>query len=64
MSGAVIGAIIGLLIGVSLSIYVGRLDLQKRRAGIRTRAQYRASLFAVPIILAILGGLIGGAIAS
>jgi hypothetical protein len=63
MSGAAVGAIIGLLIGISLSIYVGRLDLQKRRAGIRARAQYRSSLFAVPIILAVIGAVIGGAIA-
>ena len=60
MSGAVIGAVVGLLIGVGLSLYVARLDYRKREAGIRTRAQYRLSLFGVPVILAVVGGLIGG----
>jgi ABC-type antimicrobial peptide transport system permease subunit len=63
MSGAVVGAIIGLLIGVGLSIYVARLDYQKRVAGVRTQAQYRLSLFGVPIILAVIGAVIGGLIA-
>jgi ABC-type antimicrobial peptide transport system permease subunit len=63
MSGALVGAIIGLLIGVGLSIYVARLDYQKRVAGVRTRAQYRLSLFGVPVILAVIGALIGGLIA-
>ena len=61
--GAVIGAIIGLLIGVALSYYVARLDHQKVQRGLRTRPQYRLSIFGVPIILAIVGALIGGAIA-
>jgi ABC-type antimicrobial peptide transport system permease subunit len=64
MNGAAIGAILGLLIGAALSYYVARLDYQKREAGVRTRAQYRASLFVVPVILALVGGIIGGAIAG
>jgi ABC-type antimicrobial peptide transport system permease subunit len=63
MSGALVGAIIGLLIGVGLSIYVARLDYQKRASGVRTRAQYRLSLFGVPVILAIIGAVVGGLIA-
>jgi len=62
MSGAVFGAIVGLFVGVALSIYVAGLDQRKRDAGIRTRAEYRLSLFGVPVILAVVGGLIGGAV--
>lgn len=61
--GALVGAIIGALIGIGLSIYVARLDYQKRQDGIRTRANYRASLFVVPVILAVIGGVIGGLVA-
>jgi ABC-type antimicrobial peptide transport system permease subunit len=63
MSGAVVGAIVGLLIGIGLSIYVARLDYKKRVEGVRTQAQYRLSLFGVPIILALIGALVGGLIA-
>jgi hypothetical protein len=58
-----IGLLVGLLIGVGLSIYVGRLDYQKRQAGQRTRAHYNGSLFVVPALLAGLGALIGAGIA-
>jgi hypothetical protein len=57
-----VGAIIGLLIGIALSAYVAWVDYRKRQDGIRTRAQYRLSLFGVPIILAIVGAIIGSAI--
>jgi hypothetical protein len=62
MTGAMFGAIVGLFAGIALSIYVARLDQRKRDAGIRTRAEYRLSLFGVPVILAVVGGLIGGAL--
>jgi hypothetical protein len=58
-----IGAMIGLLIGLALSVYVARVDFQKRQAGIRVQAQYRASLVVVPAIFAGIGNLIGAAIA-
>ena len=64
MSGAGVGGVIGLLIGIMLSAYVTLVDYRKRQAGVRTRAQYRLSLIAVPIILALLGSLVGGAIAQ
>jgi ABC-type antimicrobial peptide transport system permease subunit len=57
-----VGAIIGLLVGLGLSVYVARLDFQKRQAGIRVQAQYRASLFVVPAVLAAVGAGIGAAI--
>ena len=59
-----IGAILGLLIGIGLSIYVARVDAQKRATGLRVRAQYRGSLVIVPVILAGLGALIGAGIAA
>jgi hypothetical protein len=62
--GAVVGAIVGLLIGAGLSFYVARLDYQKRQEGLRTRANYRGSLFVVPLILAGIGGIVGGALAG
>ncbi|HYL52265.1 MAG TPA: hypothetical protein VEZ15_09870 [Acidimicrobiia bacterium] len=58
-----LGAVIGLLVGVALSVYVARLDLQKRQAGLRVQAQYRVSLVVVPAILAGLGAAIGAGIA-
>jgi ABC-type antimicrobial peptide transport system permease subunit len=63
MSGAAIGALVGLVIGIGLSIYVARLDAQKRAAEMRVRVQYKGSLVIVPLILAGLGALIGGVIA-
>jgi ABC-type antimicrobial peptide transport system permease subunit len=60
LSGAASGALLGLVIGVGLSIYVARLDLQKREEGVRTKAEYRLSLFGVPVLLAAVGGVIGG----
>ena len=42
------GALLGLLIGLGLSVYVALLDARKRADGLRTRAQYRGSLVAVP----------------
>jgi hypothetical protein len=62
--GGTIGAIAGLIIGIALSMYVAMLDYRKRQEGLRTRAQYRLSLFAVPVILALIGGIIGAAIAD
>jgi ABC-type antimicrobial peptide transport system permease subunit len=61
--GAVVGVIVGLLTGLGLSFYVARLDYQKRRQGLRTRAEYRGSLFVVPAIFAIVGGVLGAAFA-
>ena len=58
------GAIVGLLIGAGLSIYVARLDYQKRQDRVRTRANYRGSLFVVPAIFAVIGGIVGGALAG
>ena len=60
MNGALVGAVVGLLIGLGLSIYVARLDLRKRETGVRSHAEYRLSLFGVPVILAIVGGVLGG----
>jgi ABC-type antimicrobial peptide transport system permease subunit len=57
------GAIVGLVIGIGLSIYVALLDLRKRDAGVRTRAEYRGSLVLVPALLAGLGALVGAGIA-
>ena len=59
VSGAFAGAVLGLLIGIGLSIYVAMIDYRKRQAGLRTRAEYRLSLFGVPVILALVGGLLG-----
>ena len=56
-SGA--GAIVGLVIGIGLSVYVAVVDMRKRAAGIRVRAQYRGSLVVVPALLAGLGALVG-----
>ena len=61
-NGAPVGALIGFLIGVGLSIYVALLDYRKREAGVRTRAEYRLSLIAVPVILAIVGAGLGALI--
>jgi len=57
------GAIIGLLVGVALSLYVARLDLRKRQAGLRIQAQYRLSLVIVPAMLAGAGAALGAGIA-
>ena len=64
MNGAPVGALIGFLIGVGLSIYVALLDYRKREAGVRTRAEYRLSLLAVPLILAAVGAGLGALIAQ
>jgi hypothetical protein len=64
MSATAIGAILGLLVGIALSVYVARLDARKRAAGVRSRAQYQFSLIGVPVILAILGALLGAGIAG
>lgn len=63
MSGAFAGALAGLLVGVALSLSVARTDARKRAAGERTRAEYQASLVVVPALLALIGGLVGAAIA-
>ena len=52
------GAIVGLLIGIGLSVYVAVIDMRKRAAGVRTRAQYQGSLVVVPALLAGLGALV------
>jgi hypothetical protein len=62
--GAAIGAFLGLVIGIGLSVYVANIDARKVRAGTRKRAEYRLSLFGVPIILAVVGAAIGAAIAG
>jgi ABC-type antimicrobial peptide transport system permease subunit len=53
------GAIVGLVIGIGLSVYVAVVDMRKRAAGIRVRAQYQGSLVVVPAILAGVGALVG-----
>lgn len=57
------GALVGLGIGIVLSVYVAVLDLRKRDAGIRSRAEYRGSLVLVPALLAALGAFAGAGIA-
>ena len=57
------GAIVGLVIGIGLSLYVAILDMRKRDAGIRARAQYRGSLVLAPLLLAALGGAVAAGIA-
>ncbi len=64
MNTTAVGAIFGLLVGISLSVYVARLDAKKRASGVRTQAQYKLSLFGVPLILAGLGALLGAGIAA
>jgi hypothetical protein len=59
-----VGALIGFLVGVALSVYVAMLDYRKRQQGLRTRAQYRLSLLAVPLILAGVGAALGAAFAG
>ena len=59
VNGTGAGALAGLAVGIALSVYVAMLDLRKRRAGVRNRAEYRASLFVVPGFLAGLGALVG-----
>lgn len=61
--GVVVGAIVGLLIGVGLSFYVARLDYQKRQQRLRARAEYRGSLFVVPAVFAVIGGVLGAVFA-
>ena len=53
------GAIVGLIVGVGLSAYDAFLDLRKRAAGVRVRAQYRGSLVVVPALFAGAGALVG-----
>jgi len=53
------GALVGLVVGGALSVYVAVLDVRKRAAQIRTRAQFRGSLVAVPALLAGIGALVG-----
>jgi ABC-type antimicrobial peptide transport system permease subunit len=64
MFGMLVGAVIGLVVGLALSLYVARLDLRKRQAGLRIQAQYRLSLVVVPVILAGLGAALGAGIAQ
>ena len=54
-----VGALVGFVLGVVASVYVGLLDLRKRQSGLRTRAEYRGSLFLAPLLLAGLGALAG-----
>ena len=63
MGAGGVGAIIGLVVGIALSVYVAIVDLRKRDAGIRTRAEYRGSLVLVPLILAGIGTAVGLGIA-
>jgi hypothetical protein len=57
--GTSAGAIVGLVIGLGLSVYVALVDMRKRAAGIRVRAQYQGSLVVVPALLAGVGALVG-----
>jgi ABC-type antimicrobial peptide transport system permease subunit len=63
VNGTAVGAFLGFVVGVALSIYVALLDLRKREAGVRTRAEYHLSLFAVPVLLALVGAGVGALIA-
>ena len=63
MGAGGVGAIVGLVVGIALSVYVAIVDLRKRDAGIRTRAEYRGSLVLVPLILAGIGTAVGLGIA-
>jgi hypothetical protein len=63
VSGALVGAVIGLVVGVSLSFSVARADARKRKAGARKGREYTSSLVVVPLLFAVVGGLVGGAIA-
>ena len=63
MTGALFGAIIGALVGAGLSVYVFRRDKRLRDQGVRQQVTFRGSLVGVPIILAIIGALVGGLIA-
>jgi len=63
MGAGGVGAIVGLVVGISLSIYVAVVDLRKRDAGVRVRAEYKGSLVLVPLILAAIGTAVGIGIA-
>ena len=63
MSGALIGAVVGVVVGIALSVYVARLDAARRASGERSRFEYKSSLVIVPVLLAVIGGLVGAAIA-
>ena len=62
VNGGLTGALLGLLIGIALSVVCRPARLRQAASGVRTRAEYRLSLFVVPVILAVIGGAIGAAI--
>jgi ABC-type antimicrobial peptide transport system permease subunit len=63
VTGGALGAIVGLLVGLALSFSVARTDARKRASGARATMEYKSSLVIVPLLLAVIGGLIGAVIA-